>query len=78
MRIICIAMAIKTLIVLAQAGEVTLTPYMIIPAYTYLSVGLLIAESTIILALIAANTLSQRHQPVGLILKWLTGESSAR
>jgi hypothetical protein len=75
---VCMAMAITTLIVLAQAGVVTLTPYMTIPAYTYLSVGLLFAESSIILAFTAGNTLSRRHQPVGPILKWLTGESSAR
>jgi len=70
-------MAIKTLIVLAQAGAVALTPHLTNPAYAHLSVGLLFAAFTIILAFIAGNTLSRRHQPVGVRLKWLTGESSA-
>ena len=73
--ILGMTMAVTTLVVLSQAGAIALMPYVTNPAYAYLSVGLFLAGLTIALALIAGSIISQKHQPVGVILKWLTGES---
>jgi anti-sigma factor RsiW len=71
---LCLATAITTLTILAQASVIALTPYVANPVYAYFTVGLLLAAITIGLAVVAANMASRKHRPIGLIFKWLSGD----
>ena len=70
----CLAMAVTTLTILAQASAIALTPYVLNSAYAYFTVGLLLAAMTISLAVVAASLFSRKHRPIGLIFKWLAGD----
>ena len=74
----CLAMAVTTLTILAQASAIALTPYVANPVYAYFTVGLLLAAITIGLAVVAANIVSRKHRPIGLIFKWLSGDGAQK
>lgn len=76
--ILCMATAITTAIILAQAGVVALTPFVTNPVFAYLGVGVFLAMTTVTLAFVAGSTLSRKHRPIGVILKWLTGEGATK
>lgn len=70
---VAIAVLIVALIVLAQGAAIALAPYLASATSAYFCVGAGLAVVTIGLALISIHMLKKKHEPIGLIFKWLSG-----
>ena len=73
----CFALAIATVVILAQTAAIALQPYFSGPAMASLVAGLAMAIFTALLAWLGVKFLTRKFRPVGTISKWLTGQINA-
>jgi hypothetical protein len=76
--ILCFAMAISALVIFAQGAAIALTPYVHGPFLAHVTVGLMIAVLIVILGLVSRHLLVRKHKPLGMIFKWLVGNSGEK
>ena len=70
----CVAVAIATMVTLANAAALGLEPYFNSPAKAYLVTGLAMSVLTVFLGWLGVNLLTRKYQPIGTIFKWLAGQ----
>ncbi len=70
-----LAILIAAMVVLAQAGVAALTAYVSSPAVAGVAVGIVLLIVVALLALLAKSLLVNRPKPVGLVFRWLSGDT---
>ena len=70
---VAVAVLIVALTIFAQGLAIALVPFLASATLAYFCVGAGLAVVTIGLALISIHMLKKKHEPIGLIFKWLSG-----
>ena len=68
---IALVVMIVALAILAHGAAMALAPFVANTATAYLCVGLVLAIITSVLAFTANRILKKKHEPIGLIFRWL-------
>ena len=71
----CLIIMIAATVILAQACVAALTPYVSGPAVAGLAVGIILLVIVVALALVAKSLLINKTRPMGLVFRWLTGNT---
>lgn len=71
----CFVVANAAVVILSQAAALSLEPYFSTPAKAYLMTGLAMSLITIFMGWLGVTFLTRKFHPVGIIFKWLSGQS---